>query len=470
MKRLLIFLLLASFHPAHAGRLESRVKRLIAKSPVSREAYLGILVVDEKGRKLISVNPDRAFIPASNTKLFSIALALERLGPNKRFETRLEQRGDDLVLVGSGDANLSGRVLPYQYNSESGPALTVIDDLAAQVAARGIHEIPGDIVGDDTAFLYEPFARGWAAEDLVEDDGAPVSALVVNDNSFNVRLVPGTQDGAPAQISVDPAFPSLEIENRAITGAPDDLHTLRFPETSLWRVWGTIPVGTPAHAERWAVADPAQFAAAALKYSLEQRGVHVAGAARALHRLPGAVFNPPTPGTPIAAHNSQPLIEDLRLTAKISQNLHADLLLSDVAGSREDGLREMSAFLTSIGVPPDQYRFYDGSGLSRMNLVTPQTVVTLLRFMSASSHSEDWMTLLPVSGVDGSLATRMTGPRIKGRIHAKTGSLNHVSALAGYAQTRKGDRLTFSIFINNSTAGVAEQRDLIDKICAVLVE
>ena len=123
-----------------------------------------------------------------------------------------------------------------------------------------------------------------------------------------------------------------------------------------------------------------------------------------------------------------------------------------------------------MGVPANEYRFYDGSGLSRMNLVTPQTVVMLLQFMARSTHHEDWMTLLPVSGVDGSLATRMTGPHVRGRIQAKTGSLNHVSALSGYADTRKGHRLTFSIFVNNATAGTTEQRDLIDRICAVMLE
>ncbi len=462
--------MLVALVPAQAGRLESRVKRLMANSPVAREGFAGILVVDEKGHKLVSINAEHAFIPASNTKLFSIALALERLGPDKRFETRVEQRGNDLVLIGSGDANLSGRVLPYRHNSESGPPLTVMDDLAAQIAAHGIQEVRGDIIGDDTAFLYEPFARGWAAEDLVEDDGAPVSALVVNDNVIDVRVIAGAQGAVSAQVLLDPPFPLFGLDNRAVTGAADELHTERIPETGTWRLWGSIAAGSPQHVEQWAVADPAQFAALALKYSLERHGVRVSGSGRALHRLPGAVFTPSPTGVTVAAHTSEPLVEDLRLTAKISQNLHADLLLSDVGGSREDGLKELAAFLAAMGIPPNQFRFYDGSGLSRLNLVTPTAVITLLRFMAASAHREDWMTLLPVSGVDGSLATRLTGPRVKGRIRAKTGSLNHVSALAGYAQTRKGDRLTFSIFVNNSTAGVAEQRELIDKICAVFVE
>jgi D-alanyl-D-alanine carboxypeptidase/D-alanyl-D-alanine-endopeptidase (penicillin-binding protein 4) len=458
---------------APASRLESRVKRLIAQSPAGRSGFVGILVVDEKGRKLLAINADRSFIPASNTKLFSTALALQKLEVGKRFETRVElresERGNDLVLIGTGDANLSGRVLPYRYNSPPGAPLSAIDDLAAQIVARGIREVH-DVFGDDTAFLYEPFAPGWAAEDVLYSDGSPVSALVVNDDTITMQVTAGPKDGAPVQVTLNPPLDEFQVENHALTGTVDDIHTDRVSGTALWRIWGTISAAAHPYTDNWAVSDPAQFAAAALKYSLEQHGVHVSGAARAIHRLPGVPFVPGMPGEVVAKRESLPLVEDLIVTDKVSQNLHADLLLFDVGGSREQGLKGLADFLNGVGIPANQYRFYDGSGLSRMNLVTPQAVVTLLRFMANSEHREYWMTFLPISGVDGSLATRLTGSKVKGRIHAKTGSLNHVSALSGYADTRKGKRLTFSIFINNSLADTGALRDLIDKICSVLVE
>ncbi len=469
--RLLVLALTAALAAAPGSRLESKVKRLLAASPVMRDGYAGILVADENGRRVFALNAGHVFVPASNMKLFTSALALERLGPDKKFETRVEQRGQDLVLIGTGDANLSGRVLPYVYGSTPGPALTAIDDLAAQIAARGVHEVAGDVVGDDTAFLYEPYAAGWAVEDALYSDGAPVSALVVDDNAIAVHIIAGAQDGAPVTIQTDPPLDLFAMENHALTGKPDDIQTDRILQTNAWRIWGTLPVGSPDHVERWAVTDPAVFAAAALKYALEQHGVKVMGNARALHRLPGSPFAAAAAGTVVARHESLPLVEDLRLTDKISQNLHAELWLSDVGGSREEGLKELARFLDGIGVGSGQYRFYDGSGLSRMDLVSPEATVKLLFYMATSSpHREDWMTLLPVGGVDGSLATRMTGAKVKGRIHAKTGSLNHVSALSGYAFSRKGRRLTFSMFVNNATADVAEQRELIDKICAVLAE
>ena len=462
--------LLFSLGALQGSRLESKVKRLLDRSPAAKRGFTGVAVVDETGRKLVSINAQHAFTPASNTKLFSTALALERIGPDKRFETRVEQRGDDLFLIGTGDANLSGRVLPYQYDSPPGHPLAVIDELAAQIAARGIHEIAGDIVGDDTAFLYEPYAPGWAAEDITESDGAPVSALVINDNSMTVTLTPGLQDGAATSFSIDPPLPLFRVENYAITGAPQSIRTDRIPGTGLWRIWGMLPSAAKPYTEEWAVDDPALFAASAFQTALEQHGVHVTGSARALHRLPGVPFTAAAAGPVLAQHESLPLVEDLRLTDKVSQNLHADLLLFDIGGSREGGLVELTRFLDTVGIPTNQYTFHDGSGLSRMNLVTPDAVIALLRFMLQSPHAEDWLTFLPVSGVDGSLAARLAGPRVKGRIHAKTGSLNHVSALSGYADTRKGRRLTFSIFVNNATAPVAAQRELIDKICALLVE
>ena len=457
-------------YPAGASRLERKIKRLVATSVASRGAFIGILVVDEKGRKLVSLNADRQFTPASNTKLFSTALALERLGPGKVFETRVEQRGTDLVLIGTGDANLSGRVLPYVPHSDAGAALKVVDELADQIVASGIHEVEGNIVGDDTAFLYEPLLPSWTLDDILSDDGVPTSALVVNDSAITVRITPGIQDGSRAQITTDPPIRLFGIESSVTTGSPQTIKTDRVPNMNVWRLWGSLPANAQPYTEKWAVPDGAMFAAMALKYSLEQRGVKVDGSVAGLHRLPGEPFIASPAGHVVARHISLPLLEDLRLTDKISQNLHADLLLSDVGGSREEGLRELGIFLTQAGIAADQYRFYDGSGLSRWNLVTPEAVVTLLQYMARSAHKEDWMTLLPVSGVDGSLTDRMTETRVKNHVRAKTGSLHHVSALSGYAETRKGHKLTFSILLNNATAGTTQQRELIDKICLALVE
>jgi D-alanyl-D-alanine carboxypeptidase/D-alanyl-D-alanine-endopeptidase (penicillin-binding protein 4) len=459
----------AALHPANAAApISQRCARILAQSPIAKTGFVGMLVEDGGGRRLFAVNADRAFVPASNTKLFSTAFALERLGPDHRFETRVEQRGDDLVLVGTGDANLSGRVMPYVVNSEPGPALTVIDELAVQVADHGIHEVAGDVIGDDTAFVYEPYGKGWTAEDVVTGDGAPVSALMVHDNTISVRITP-TVDGTPATVAFDPPTLPFEVNAKVTTGTASEVHQRRLPYTNHWDLWGTIKAGDPPFNEKLGVDDPALFAAQALKYSLEQHGVAVRGSIRAIHRENDSDA-PQQAGQTVATHESLPLIEDLRVTNKTSQNAHADLLLSDVAGSRSSGLQQLGAFLGGIGIHADQYCFYDGSGISRLNLVTPAAVITLLTYMAHSAHAADWISTLPVSGVDGSLSDRMTRPRVKGRIMAKTGTLMHTSALSGYAHTRSGRRLTFCIFVNNAFADAEARHELIDKLCAVLVD
>jgi D-alanyl-D-alanine carboxypeptidase/D-alanyl-D-alanine-endopeptidase (penicillin-binding protein 4) len=178
----------------------------------------------------------------------------------------------------------------------------------------------------------------------------------------------------------------------------------------------------------------------------------------------------------LARRTSAPLLEDLRIIEKVSQNLHAELALRAVArarrniGSFEAGLEELQTFLGEAGVAPDSYHIRDGSGLARLNLATPAAVVQLLRYMHGSPHGREWMELLPVAGQDGSLEHRFANTPAAGRVHAKTGSLSHVSALSGYIQRLDGSWVAFSILVNNSNAQNATVRGVIDRICTLIVE
>lgn len=178
----------------------------------------------------------------------------------------------------------------------------------------------------------------------------------------------------------------------------------------------------------------------------------------------------------LARRESAPLLEDLRITAKVSQNLHAELILRAVArarraiGTREAGLEEMEAFLDEAGIARGTYSFHDGSGLGRLNLVTPAAVVRLLRYMWGSRERENWLGLLPIGGQDGTLADRFAGIPAARRIRAKTGSLSHVAALSGYAESRDGRRLAFAIMVNNYNGSPGEIRGIIDQVCSLMVE
>jgi len=220
-----------------------------------------------------------------------------------------------------------------------------------------------------------------------------------------------------------------------------------------------------------------------LRHALEERGIAVDGWAVAEHLLPEDVPDlrraPPPPaatGVELARRESAPLLECLRIADKVSQNLHAEMMLRAVGrarrnvGSREAGLEEMQTFLAEAGVSAGAYHLLDGSGMARLNLVTPAAVVRLLRHMYGSPERRNFLSLLPVGGEDGTLAGRFTGAAEAGRVHAKTGSLSHVSALSGYAQRPNQTWVAFSILVNNYNGQPAEIRRVMDQVCSLIME
>jgi D-alanyl-D-alanine carboxypeptidase/D-alanyl-D-alanine-endopeptidase (penicillin-binding protein 4) len=480
-----------------AASLPESIEKLLAASAAARTAFWGIQVVDPgSGKTLYALNADRFFVPASNTKLFTTALALTRLGPDFTFQTRVVAdsppdaegriRGA-LRLVGGGDPNLSARAIPYRMGPVTGNPLAAVEDLADQVAARGVKRIDGGIVGDDTWYVWQPFGEGWAIDDPQYEYGAPVSALTINDNAVTLAVGPGARDGDPAALAWNPPLEYYRVDNRIRTvavGGERSIHFRRDPGGRQVRLWGTIPLRDRGEELVLAIEDPALYAAQALRLALEERGVSVGGGATARHAFPNETPDltqaaaPPTAvsGAELARRVSAPLIEDLRITDKVSQNLHAELALRAVGrarrnlGSLEAGVAEMQTFLAEAGIDPDAYNLSDGSGLARLNLVTPATVVKLLRFMYASPARENWISLLPVGGQDGTLSTRFGESAVAGRVHAKTGSLAHVSALSGYVERPGGGWVVFSILVNNYNGRAADVRGVMDRICTLIME
>jgi D-alanyl-D-alanine carboxypeptidase/D-alanyl-D-alanine-endopeptidase (penicillin-binding protein 4) len=478
---LALFVLAAAACPLLSADLESQIKALIARSPTAASAYWGIEIADvSTGVPLFELNQNNFFVPASNTKLLTSALTLSRLGPKFTLETTVQavQPADpdgvlscDLILKGAGDPSLK---------------TDDIESLATQVFDRGVRRIEGAVIGDDTFFLWEPYNPGWSIDDAVEGYGAPISALTLNDNSVTLHVSP---DG----VALDPPLPIFTIDNRIQTdeAIPARIHYERLPGSSLLHVWGAIHARTADPEIPLAVDDPARYAALALLDALQRRGIQVTGKAESRHLLPGIKAEPGAeparepPNAPVAAplvlarHESPPLIEDLRVTEKTSQNLHAETYLRLVAAqksgnqapaSRAAGLSELRAFMTRAGIDQKQYSLQDGSGLSRLNVITPHALVALLVYMARSARSEAWNTMFAVGGTDGTLEHRMKSKKMKGRVLAKTGSLGHVSALSGYVTNTTGKRYAFSILVNNFNGPAADIRDVIDKICSVLVE
>jgi D-alanyl-D-alanine carboxypeptidase/D-alanyl-D-alanine-endopeptidase (penicillin-binding protein 4) len=449
-------------------------------------------------------------------------------------EGRIDSHGrllGDLAIMGRGDPNISGRALPYALKTQRTPPHTqVLEEMADQVARSGLKIVDGDLIGDDTYYAFERYAEGWALDDVQWVDGAPVSALTFNDNVVFVNILPGEQPGDKALITVEPETGYYELDNRVVTsvaGVTKRIGIHRDPGSKKIVLWGSLPVGDAGMNEPLAIEDPAEFVAQLFRTLLERRGIVIRGKARARHgeeaqffdpilppaKLPApgmdnpgaSPTNPPsgtqqqpgaTPGqnalsgTPaqrapeadlpstnkvLAEHFSTPLLDDIRVTNKTSQNLHAELALRlagklrGSGGSFEGGREAVKQFLLQAGLKEDEFAFLDGSGLSRRDLVTPAATVQLLIYAARQPWGAAFEESLPVSGVDGSLADRFQNTPAAGLIHAKTGSLSHVNALSGYGQTQKGRRFVFSIFCNNHNLPGSKALAAIDAVVQLLV-
>jgi D-alanyl-D-alanine carboxypeptidase/D-alanyl-D-alanine-endopeptidase (penicillin-binding protein 4) len=477
-----------SLTTAQVARFTRRAEALLGTGQASKGAW-GLLIVDEKsGETLYEQNADKYFVPASNLKLFTTALALAKLGPDYRFRTTLETQGTlsaegtltgDVILVGRGDPNLSNRKFPFELKEEfDGPAEKVLAALADALVAKGVKEISGDVVGNDSYFPRERYPSGWEIDDMVWQYGAAISAIVVDDNTATLTLTPGERAGDPVLAAMAPATPDFTVENDVVTSAAEvkaDLTLTREPGTNLVVVRGTLPAKTTPRKLVLAVEEPAQHAATLLVALLVDRGVKIGGKARAVNVVDASAATAP-PQTVLAEHVSVPLGDAVKLVNKISQNLHSEVLLRTAA--RQNGLWDTPEdlgkfaedFYAAAGIVAGDVVQTDGSGLSRRDLVTPRAVVALLKYAKGQPWFESYYASLPVAGEDGSLEDRMKNTAAAGKIHAKTGSLEHVRTRSGYAETPGGRRLIFSFLSNNMGAKNHEATDALDGLCVAMIE
>ena len=447
--------------PAQEGALQQRVEEALRQAgPGTR---FGMVVTALDGREIVAIAPDERFSPASNTKLFSTAAAFDVLQVNEPdgaggAAVRLDDSrpgAPDVVLVGHGDARLS---------SAPDCAVNCLAELADAVAART--RVVGDVVGDDGLFPDERWGPGMSWDDIQTRYGTAISALTLDDNELHLRVVPGLA-GARASIEGHPYF---TIDNDVITVARGETRVRyeRLPNSRDLRLSGTIVAGAEPELLRLGIDDPAHYAAWRLKALLKARGVRVTGMVAARHRplspaddpaerkgAPAA--RPPAPEF-LARLTPPPLIEDVAVTNKVSQNLHADLLLRRVglvkgSGSIADGQAAVDDMLVRAGVEPWRIDLSDGSGMSSYNRISPRGVIGLLRWTTAQPWGAAFRETLPIAGVDGTLARRFKGTPLEGKLFAKTGTLTVSNALSGFMTTASGQTLIFSAFANDMPSG-----------------
>jgi D-alanyl-D-alanine carboxypeptidase/D-alanyl-D-alanine-endopeptidase (penicillin-binding protein 4) len=297
-------LLAAPVKPAPDRPLQDRIAGVLSAPDLARGFWgIEVVVLSDKtdktaGKTLYSQNADKLFTPASNTKLFTTAAALALIGPDYKFRTTVETTGTldrygrlngDLVLVGRGDPNLSGRELPYDLKTQrNDDPIQALEALADALVQKGVKFIDGDIVADDSYFAFERYGEGWSQDDLVWADGAPVSALTINDNVVFVSILPADRAGEKAFVSVKPFADYYRLDNRIVTtpaGTARKLSINREPGSMVLMLWGNMPLDDPGANEGLAIEDPAEFAAGLFRQlARETRHRNLRKAAHPPHR------------------------------------------------------------------------------------------------------------------------------------------------------------------------------------------
>lgn len=421
------------------------------------DATWGVSIVScETGEVLYRHDDERNRQVASNIKLLTTATALERLGPDYRFTT-------SLLIDGQIDSTgyLHGSLIVRTLGDPSlAPSYGIDPRLVLAGWARALDSLKirtvDNIIVDASALDNTPFAPGWAWDDVPFGFSAPISAASIWENSVEVRVVPGAHAGDPVAVELHPTTGYVKLQTTAITTRNDSASTLdirRLLGSATISVAGNIAVGSEPYVESVSINSPPLFMATIVAEELGRNGIEVRGRALDLAEIP----------TPIdlsrlrvaAVYTSPPLAAIIGAINKQSLNLGAEMLLRTLdrviggAGTTAGGVEEVRHFLQRSGVDPEHLRVVDGSGLSRVDMISPADITTLLRAMSRSRNAEVYMRSLPIAGVDGTLAARLRGTLAEGNVYGKTGYLGGVRAISGYARTRDGELLAFSITTNN---------------------
>ncbi len=453
-------------------------------------ARWGISVLSLKDNRIVyERNADKLLTPASNMKLFPTAVALEFLGADHRWRTSVYATSSpdaggtingDLVLYGRGAPDLRAVARAGGENANS------LDQLASDLYSRGVRHIRGNVIGDESYFRGNPLGDGWQWNDVQWYYGAEASALTINHNETSINVLPPEGRDKPPVIRVGDPTGYVTVENKMKIGSARERIALgiqRGLSDNLVRVWGTFPPGSKGFGARLSVHKPALWAAKLFLNALKTRGISVDG--QALTRdaqEPIADRFDPQQANELAYVFSRPLREIIKETNKESINLYAELLLRTLGreraalvssgeprdrerGDEEIGLAIIRLWLNRSHVPMQGVALHDGSGLSRLNLVTPRAFVKLLAAMQQSPNSQVFRESLPLSGRDGTLGYRLKD--YVDRVAAKTGYITYDAALSGYVTTSEGEVFAFSIICNDET-GRPSSGWMIDQIVSVL--
>ena len=483
------------------AELQARINEILDKPELS-SAMVGVKVVSlDTGKTLFEENAHKLLRPASNMKIYTVATALDRLTPDFRFSTSVYATRPDSSGVIKGDLTIYGRGDPsIAARFNNGDYFKGIDDLASRIVAAGVKRVDGDLVGDESYFVGPQYGAGWEWEDLTWYYGAEITPLTVNDNALDLFIKPGPAVGKPALITTGPPDPLLKIVNKVTTsakGSRRDISISRELGADEITISGSVALEDKGYTGGIGISHPAMLFVYLLRSSLTQRGVTIKGRSRTQNldsnittpanttSFVNASMTPAAKQAPveIATMQSPPFSIVAAQTLKPSQNLYTELILrtlgkvaptpttSDSTANQttEDlGIESVKAFLKTIGIRPESLVLSDGSGLSRNDMITAEASVQLLTFMNQHRFASVFRDALPIAGVDGTLRTRLRNTPAENNLRAKTGSLSSAASLSGYVTTAAGEKLAFSIMVNNYPRDVEPRQVCIDPIAVLL--
>jgi D-alanyl-D-alanine carboxypeptidase/D-alanyl-D-alanine-endopeptidase (penicillin-binding protein 4) len=430
----------------------------VLRRPELRRGNVGIKVVSlDSGKTLYEENAEKYFMPASNMKVFTVATAMQKLSPNFKFVTSVyanslpDETGvvkGDLTVYGRGDMTFSPAFGEGDYYKN-------LDLLVEKIVQSGVKKIEGDLVGDQTYFHGFSIPEGWEWDDLQWYWGTGISAFSLNDNAIDLHVSPGVNGGACIP-QMMPSNSTIRIINTCTTGGDKrNLRVTKRLDQDLIEISGTIPSGNEGFSGRIAVSSSGELFISVLRQRLEQKGIVITGQNRIIN-APNTVA---TNRIEITKLESTPLSIIAQKTMKPSQNFYTETLLwtlGEELGDKTDssrtssdkGLTVVKSMLQEIGVSPDSVVQYDGSGLSRHNLVTPNSVIQVYKYMAKSPYALAWNASLTIGSLDGTLKNRFVGTSASTNVRGKTGTIDQVSSLSGYVTSASGEKFVFSIIVN----------------------